>query len=36
MWTNRPRITDGTMAIGTAPGFGLQLDDDMIKRYRVS
>jgi D-arabinonate dehydratase len=36
MWTNRPRITEGTMAIGTEPGFGLQLDDDMIKRYRVS
>ncbi len=36
MWMNRPRITDGTVEVGAEPGFGLQLDPAMIKRYRVT
>jgi D-arabinonate dehydratase len=36
MWANRPRITDGTIAVGTGPGFGLELDEGMITRYRVA
>jgi L-alanine-DL-glutamate epimerase-like enolase superfamily enzyme len=36
MWANRPRITDGTIAVGTGPGFGLELDEGMITRFRVA
>jgi L-alanine-DL-glutamate epimerase-like enolase superfamily enzyme len=36
MWTNRPRATDGTFEVGAAPGFGLALDEAMIKKYRVA
>ena len=36
MWTNRPRVTDGLFDVGTAPGFGLVLDEAMIKKYRVT
>jgi L-alanine-DL-glutamate epimerase-like enolase superfamily enzyme len=30
-----PAITDGTMEVSQAPGFGLALDEGMIRRYRV-
>ena len=36
MWTNRPAITNGTMAVARDPGFGLVLDDAMIRRYRIA
>ncbi len=36
MWTNRPAIRDGMMAVSTGPGFGLQLDAAMIAKYRVA
>ena len=36
MWANRPRITDGTMEVSTAPGFGIELDRRMVERYRIS
>jgi D-arabinonate dehydratase len=35
MWANRPAAKDGTFAVGTDPGFGLVLDEAMIKKYRV-
>lgn len=35
MWANRPPIKDGMMDVATGPGFGLVLDDAMIRRYRV-
>ncbi len=36
MWTNRPTLRDGMFAVSTEPGFGLQLDWDMIAKYRVN
>jgi len=36
LWTNRPAIRDGHMEVSQAPGFGLQLDQEMIKRFRVA
>ena len=36
LWTNRPPILNGTMAVSSAPGFGLKLDPAMIERYRVA
>ena len=36
MWANRPRIKDGMMDVPREPGFGIQLDWDMVKRYRVA
>ncbi|MGI9425296.1 MAG: mandelate racemase/muconate lactonizing enzyme family protein [Hyphomicrobiaceae bacterium] len=36
MWTNRPALIDGRMPVTTGPGFGLELDADMIARYRVN
>ena len=36
MWTNRPVVSNGKMPVTTGPGFGLELDLDMITRYRVN
>lgn len=36
MWTNRPTLSDGKMPITSGPGFGLELDADMIAKYRVN
>ena len=36
MWANRPPIKDGKMAVATGDGFGLELDWDMIARFRVN
>jgi L-alanine-DL-glutamate epimerase-like enolase superfamily enzyme len=33
---NRPNPKDGVIAIPQGPGFGLALDWDMVKRYRVN
>lgn len=35
MWTNRPAIKDGMMAVSPGPGFGLTLDAGMIAKYAV-
>ena len=35
MWVNRPPIKDGMMPVATGPGFGLELDEKMIAKYRV-
>jgi D-arabinonate dehydratase len=35
MWANRPAIKHGMLEVGTGPGFGLVLDEAMIRRYRV-
>jgi D-galactarolactone cycloisomerase len=34
MWANRPPIKDGMMDVASGPGFGLVLDEAMIRRYR--
>ncbi len=36
MWANRPAIKQGMLEVGSAPGFGLALDEAMIKKYRVT
>ncbi|MBS1218679.1 MAG: mandelate racemase/muconate lactonizing protein [Proteobacteria bacterium] len=36
MWVNRPPVRDGMMEVSTEPGFGIRLDDDMIRRYRTN
>jgi D-arabinonate dehydratase len=35
MWANRAAIRDGMQEIAQGSGFGLALDQDMIRRYRV-
>jgi L-alanine-DL-glutamate epimerase-like enolase superfamily enzyme len=32
---NRPAVEDGCLALPTGPGFGWQLDEEFIERYRV-
>ena len=34
MWVNRPQIKDGIMTVASGPGFGIELDQDMVRRYR--
>lgn len=36
MWANPPRIKDGILSIPQGPGFGIELDWDMVKRYRLN
>src|SRR5712691_6372056 len=36
MWANRPRVKGGMFEVGAAPGFGLVLDEAMVRKYRVS
>jgi D-galactarolactone cycloisomerase len=33
---NRPPLVDGQITLPTAPGFGWELDEDYIERYRVA
>ncbi len=35
MWANRPPVKDGMIEVSTDPGFGLILDEAMIRRYRI-
>jgi D-arabinonate dehydratase len=35
MYTNRPPIADGIMAIPDAPGFGIHLDWQMVEKYKL-
>jgi L-alanine-DL-glutamate epimerase-like enolase superfamily enzyme len=35
LWANRPVIKDGVFEVPDAPGFGLILDERLIRRYRV-
>ncbi len=36
MIANRPKITDGIIEVPAGPGFGLELDWDFVKKYRVN
>jgi len=36
MWANRPPIKGGRMQVATGPGFGVELDQDMIAKYRIN
>ena len=35
MWANRPSIENGMMEVPREPGFGLVLDEDVIRRSRI-
>ena len=35
MWANRPAVADGMIELDTAPGFGLVLDEALVKRHRI-
>ena len=34
MWVNRPQIRNGIMQVATGPGFGIELDEKMIQKFR--
>jgi len=34
MWINRPSIHNGIMQVATGPGFGIELDEKMIQKFR--
>ena len=36
VWANRPPIKNGVMTVSTGPGFGMVLDEALVKRYRVA
>ncbi len=36
LWANRPAVKDGTIEIPADPGFGLVLDEGLIRRYRTT
>lgn len=36
MWVNRPPVREGMLEVSKGPGFGLELDANMIRRYRVN
>jgi D-arabinonate dehydratase len=36
MWTNRPAAASGFVEVSKGPGFGIELDERMLQRYRVS
>src|SRR5215467_14216 len=36
VWANRPPIKSGVMTVSNDPGFGIVLDEALVKRYRVA
>ncbi|MCW5743477.1 MAG: mandelate racemase/muconate lactonizing enzyme family protein, partial [Alphaproteobacteria bacterium] len=34
MWINRPPVRNGMMRVAAGPGFGIELDEDMIRKFR--
>lgn len=36
MWTNRPPVTAGRMQVPQGAGFGIELDEDMVRRFRTN
>jgi len=36
VWANRPAIKDGMMDVPNGPGFGIVLDEALVRKYRVS
>ena len=35
LWANRPPIKNGVMDVSPGPGFGLVLDEALVRRYRI-
>jgi D-galactarolactone cycloisomerase len=36
VWANRPKVTNGSIEIPKRPGFGIRLDEKLVRRYRVN
>lgn len=36
VWANRPQVRNGWIDVPAGPGFDIQLDDAMVRRYRVN
>ena len=36
VWANRPSIKNGVMQVATGPGFGIELDQSLLEKYRVT
>jgi D-galactarolactone cycloisomerase len=36
MWTSRPQVKNGSIDVPSAPGFGIELDEAMVRRCRVN
>src|SRR5438552_11299266 len=36
VWANRPPIKNGIMTVSRDPGFGIVLDEALVRRYRIS
>ncbi len=36
MWVNRPQARNGMIKVLNEPGFGIELDEKMVKRYRIN
>jgi D-arabinonate dehydratase len=36
MWVNRPQAKNGVIKVLNLPGFGIELDEKMVKKYRVN
>lgn len=36
MWVNRPQAKNGLIKVLNLPGFGIELDEKMVKKYRVN
>ena len=32
----KPQVKDGWIEVSNAPGFGIELDAEMVRRYRVT
>jgi D-galactarolactone cycloisomerase len=36
MWTSRPKIENGVMELTTTPGFGIELEESQVKKFRIA
>ena len=36
MWVNRPKVKNGHIQVNPGPGFDIELDEKMIKKYRIN
>jgi D-arabinonate dehydratase len=36
MWTNRPEVRSGKITISDAPGFGIELDEKQVQKFRTN
>lgn len=36
MWANRPPVKNGVMEVSKGPGFGIRLDEKMVRRFRCN